>query len=363
MQRERAGGADVGDREAAHHRVGGAIGRDLGGLAGLADVERAGLHAAATAVAVLHDVGDLVGDQVQIGRGVGERHRVAERGGPGAERVEAIAGLGRADMGAHVAEADPERRLDLGQHRERRRAARGGVGERVAGRRRGHRAAGAAGDPIGQRALARRGRVGRVGRVVEVERTSARTEASVHAGTARGAADLPARATLRAGMDLNEIVVFAKVVETKSFTAAAQQLGLPKSTVSRKVSQLEERLDARLLQRTTRKLSLTEIGQAYYERCQRIVADIAAAEQLVDDLQATPRGRLKVTAPVDLGAFRLGELTAQFLALHPDIDASRSTLVHDLRTLNHDRRRVRAGTPATETIDGEPGLPVGFCIS
>ena len=70
-------------------------------------------------------------------------------------------------------------------------------------------------------------------------------------------------------MDLNEIVVFAKVVETRSFTAAAQQLGLPKSTVSRKVSQLEERLAARLLQRTTRKLSLTEIGQAYYERCQR----------------------------------------------------------------------------------------------
>ena len=121
-------------------------------------------------------------------------------------------------------------------------------------------------------------------------------------------------------MDLNEIVVFAKVVETKSFTAAAQALGLPKSTVSRKVSQLEERLDARLLQRTTRKLSLTEIGRAYYERCQRIVADIAAAEQLVDDLQATPRGRLKVTAPVDLGAFRLGELTARFLTTNADID-------------------------------------------
>lgn len=121
-------------------------------------------------------------------------------------------------------------------------------------------------------------------------------------------------------MDLNEIVVFAKVVETRSFTAAAQALGLPKSTVSRKVSQLEERLAARLLQRTTRKLSLTEIGQAYYERCQRIVSDIAAAEQLVSDLQATPRGRLKVTAPVDLGAFRLGELTARFLEANPDID-------------------------------------------
>ncbi len=120
-------------------------------------------------------------------------------------------------------------------------------------------------------------------------------------------------------MDLNEIVVFAKVVETRSFTAAAQQLGLPKSTVSRKVSQLEERLAARLIQRTTRKLSLTEIGQAYYERCQRIVSDIALAEQLVTDMQSTPRGLLRVTAPVDLGGFRLGELTAAFLTKHPDI--------------------------------------------
>lgn len=120
-------------------------------------------------------------------------------------------------------------------------------------------------------------------------------------------------------MDLNEIVVFAKVVETRSFTAAAQQLGLPKSTVSRKVAQLEERLAARLIQRTTRKLSLTEIGQAYYERCARIVTDIAAAEQAVTDMQATPRGLLKVTAPIDLGAFKLGEVTADFCKLHPDI--------------------------------------------
>ncbi|MBE7452357.1 MAG: LysR family transcriptional regulator [Kofleriaceae bacterium] len=119
--------------------------------------------------------------------------------------------------------------------------------------------------------------------------------------------------------DLNEIVVFAKVVETRSFTAAAQQLGLPKSTVSRKVSQLEERLSARLIQRTTRKLSLTEIGQAFYERCARIVTDIALAEQFVTDMQSTPRGILRVSAPVDLGSFRLAELTARFLAEHPDL--------------------------------------------
>jgi DNA-binding transcriptional LysR family regulator len=120
-------------------------------------------------------------------------------------------------------------------------------------------------------------------------------------------------------MDLNEIVVFARVVETGSFTAAAQMLGLPKSTVSRKVAQLEERLDARLLQRTTRKLSLTEIGRAYYERCQRIVADIAAAEQLVSELQEAPRGLLRVTAPVDVGGLYLGCIVAEFLRSAPEI--------------------------------------------
>src|SRR5712691_9742379 len=84
-------------------------------------------------------------------------------------------------------------------------------------------------------------------------------------------------------MDLNDIVVFTKVVETRSFTGAAEQLGLPKSTVSRKLAQLEERLGVRLVQRTTRKLALTDIGQAYYERCARIVADVAAARPAAHD--------------------------------------------------------------------------------
>src|SRR5688572_2104363 len=121
-------------------------------------------------------------------------------------------------------------------------------------------------------------------------------------------------------MDLNDIVVFTKVVETKSFTGAADALGLPKSTVSRKLAQLEERLGVRLVQRTTRKLALTEIGEAYYERCSRIVADIAAAEQLVTDMQSTPRGRLRVTASVDFSTRFLGEIVAEFLAQHPEIN-------------------------------------------
>jgi DNA-binding transcriptional LysR family regulator len=121
-------------------------------------------------------------------------------------------------------------------------------------------------------------------------------------------------------MDLNDIVVFTKVVETKSFTGAADSLGLPKSTVSRKLAQLEERLGVRLVQRTTRKLALTDIGEAYYERCARIVADLAAAEQLVTDMQATPRGRLRVTATVDFATRWVGGIVAEFITQHPDIN-------------------------------------------
>jgi DNA-binding transcriptional LysR family regulator len=121
-------------------------------------------------------------------------------------------------------------------------------------------------------------------------------------------------------MDLNDIIVFTKVAETKSFTGAADALGLPKSTVSRKLAQLEERLGVRLVQRTTRKLALTEIGEAYYERCQRIVADIHQAEQLVTDMQASPRGRLRITASVDFSTRFLGGIIAEFLAANPEIN-------------------------------------------
>lgn len=121
-------------------------------------------------------------------------------------------------------------------------------------------------------------------------------------------------------MDLNDIVVFTKVVETRSFTGAAEQLGLPKSTVSRKLAQLEERLGVRLVQRTTRKLALTDIGEAYYERAARIVSDLQAAEQVVMDMQASPRGRLRVTAPIDLSSLYLGRIIADFNVAHPEVN-------------------------------------------
>lgn len=120
-------------------------------------------------------------------------------------------------------------------------------------------------------------------------------------------------------MDLNEILVFSKVVQSGSFSAAARELGLPKSTVSRKVSQLEERLGARLLQRTTRKLSLTDVGAAYYERASRIVADIEEADRTALQMQGEARGTLRVTAPVEFGVAYLGVIFDALLERHPHL--------------------------------------------
>ena len=118
-------------------------------------------------------------------------------------------------------------------------------------------------------------------------------------------------------MDLNEIMVFARVVQAGSFTTAAAELGMPKSTVSRKVTELEARLGARLLQRTTRKLSLTDAGRTYYDYCARIVGEIEDAERAVSSLQDAPRGLLRVTAPIHVGY--LGPIVADFLKRYPDV--------------------------------------------
>lgn len=123
-------------------------------------------------------------------------------------------------------------------------------------------------------------------------------------------------------MDLNQIVIFAKVAEAESFARAARELGMPKSTVSRKVAELEEQLGARLLQRTTRKLSLTDAGRSYFEHARRIVAEIEAAERAMSELQGAPRGLLRITAPVGL-AF-LGPIVSRFLVRYPEVEVAMS---------------------------------------
>lgn len=121
-------------------------------------------------------------------------------------------------------------------------------------------------------------------------------------------------------MDWNQLHVFAGVVEAGSFTGAGQRLGMPKSTVSARVSALEEHLGVRLLHRTTRKVSLTDEGAAFYERCRRIVADIEEAERSVTELQVHPRGTLRVTAPVDLTNTYLGRIAAAFCARYAEVE-------------------------------------------
>lgn len=120
--------------------------------------------------------------------------------------------------------------------------------------------------------------------------------------------------------DLNQLVIFSKVVETHSFTAAGRALGLPKSTVSRKIAQLEDRLGVQLLQRTTRRLSLTDIGAAFYERCARICVQVEEAEMAVLQMDQQPRGLLRVAAPNELGTSFLSEIVAEFLAAHRGVD-------------------------------------------
>ena len=112
--------------------------------------------------------------------------------------------------------------------------------------------------------------------------------------------------------DLNTLHVFAKVVQTGSFTGAARALGMPKSTVSQRVSELEERLGVRLLQRTTRRLSLTDAGRLYHDHCIGIIAAVEDAERAVTSLQETPRGLLRVTVPAS--SQFLGPILADFRA-------------------------------------------------
>lgn len=115
------------------------------------------------------------------------------------------------------------------------------------------------------------------------------------------------------------MLAFVRVVEEGSFTAAAKSLGLPKSTVSRQVSSLEERLGARLLHRTTRRIHLTEAGQAYFDRCARVISELEDAEKAVSELHEAPRGTLKLTAPVTFGQLFLTEVIAEYLQRFPDV--------------------------------------------
>lgn len=118
---------------------------------------------------------------------------------------------------------------------------------------------------------------------------------------------------------LQAITAFVAVVEHGSFARAAERLDQSVSAVSRHVAELEQHLDARLLNRTTRRLSLTEAGRTFHERAVQLLADLEEAEQAAGGGGATPRGTLKLTCPITYGARVLAPLIAAFVALHAEV--------------------------------------------
>jgi len=117
----------------------------------------------------------------------------------------------------------------------------------------------------------------------------------------------------------SEMSVFVRVVDSESFSAAARALKLTPSAVSKLVSRLEDRLGARLLNRTTRRISLTEEGRAFYQRCLPILSAIEEAERAVTELHAEPRGLLKVNASTAFGQYHISPLIGDFTAKYPDL--------------------------------------------
>lgn len=118
---------------------------------------------------------------------------------------------------------------------------------------------------------------------------------------------------------LEGLRAFVKVVELGSFAEAGRALRLSRSAVSKHVGELENELGVQLLHRTTRQVSPTENGQAYFERVLGILGDLDAADQAVAHLQATPRGLLRVNAPMSFGTLKLGPAVADFMALYPEL--------------------------------------------
>ena len=118
---------------------------------------------------------------------------------------------------------------------------------------------------------------------------------------------------------LDGVAVFVGVINTGSFTAAAEALGHSTSYVSKTVSRLEKRLGSRLLNRTTRTISLTDVGKSYFERCNQIIIDAENAERSISQLQDTPRGLLRVNAPVSFGSIYLLDHLSKFMNNFPEI--------------------------------------------
>ena len=149
---------------------------------------------------------------------------------------------------------------------------------------------------------------------------------------------------------LTSLTAFVRVVDSGGFSAAGRRLNMSTTMVSNHVQSLEDRLGARLLQRTTRKVSLTEVGKAYYDRCVQILADIEQADDIAGAQQSTPRGTLRIYTATHIVQF-VAPVVAEFLAAI----SRRQGRSDDWRTHHrHDRRGIRRCDPADAAAGFKP---------
>ena len=120
--------------------------------------------------------------------------------------------------------------------------------------------------------------------------------------------------------DLNDLYYFALVVKHRGFAPAQRATGVPKSKLSRRVAALEERLGLRLLQRSTRRFSVTPLGQRFFEHCQAMLVEAEAAQAVVEEQQQAPRGTVRISCPVDLLQNQIGESLLGYMQRFPEVD-------------------------------------------
>ncbi len=156
---------------------------------------------------------------------------------------------------------------------------------------------------------------------------------------------------------------FVQVVKSGGFSAAARVLGVSKGHVSQQVSRLEDRLGARLLYRTTRKVTPTELGELYYQQCRQIVEDLEEAERSINSLQQETRGLLKISAPHLLGEAHIVPVIAQFLQQHPklEIELNLSSRKVDLVEDGCDLA-IQVGARTETNVVNKKFTPTGFSV-
>ena len=119
--------------------------------------------------------------------------------------------------------------------------------------------------------------------------------------------------------DLNDLFLFAQVVEHGGFSAAGRATGSPKSKLSRRIGELEARLGVRLIQRSTRRFAVTEIGQEYYRHCIAMLVEAEAAQEVIDRSRSEPQGIVRMSCPPALVCFQIGDMVARFMAANPRV--------------------------------------------